>query len=98
VITFAALLLVAQPQVGQLAARVESQPRQVRIFIERRAECVHWMGEEPYDAARRRAIDRALRRLRCGTLDRTEASLRRRYAGNPDVLAILEETRDLLGW
>ncbi len=81
-----------------LRARAAAQPAIVRRFIARRAMCNHWGGEEPYDAARRREIARAVRRLRCAALPREEAALRRRYAGRPESLALLDATRDVDGW
>ena len=93
-----ALALAAHTSVADLRVRVEAQPRRVREFVERRAMCNHWLGEEPYDAARRREIERAIRSLRCGVLDSDEASLRSRYARKPATLAILDETADSLGW
>ena len=97
-IILAAVALAAQGSTDELRARVEAQPRSVRTFVERRAMCNHWLGEEPYDAERGREIERAVRSLRCQRLDVDEARLRRRYRDNETVSAILNETRDSLGW
>jgi len=99
VIALAALLLAAQVEPSEeLRARVETQPRAVQAFIERRALCNHFMGEDAYDAERGRQIARALRRLRCGAIEADEAALRWRHADSAETQALLDETRDLLGW
>ena len=85
-------------ELAALRARAARQPPVIRRFIARRAMCNHWGGEEPYNAARRREIVRAVRGLRCGALARDEAALRRRFAGRPDTLALIEATRDVDGW
>jgi hypothetical protein len=93
-----ALLLAAQDGEAALRARVAAQPAPVRRYVERRAMCNHWGGEEPYDAARRREIARAVRALRCTRIDRDEAVLRRRHAGRPATIAVIDEAAELLGW
>lgn len=77
-----------------LAQRVARQPRAVRAFIARRTDCNHWGGEEPYDAARRREIKRAVRGLRCTRLDKDEAELIRRYRSAPALIELLDAVRD----
>lgn len=71
-------------------------PAAVKAFVARRAECQHWAGEEPYDAARRAQINRAVLRLRCARLDRDEALLRRRYGKNPNAIRALDQSPDAL--
>ena len=67
-------------------AHLNALPRDVRVLIDRKISCEHWAGEEPYDAGRRREIEKAVRELRCDSLERDEARLRRRYAGSKPVL------------
>lgn len=81
-----------------IRARVAAQPAAVREFIERRAMCNHFMGEEGYDRQRRRDLARAIRELRCLSIDRDEAALLRSFAARADTVALLIETRDILGW
>lgn len=86
----AALLLLfttpafAAPE-DDLAAVAKHLPSDVRIFIARKDECHHWAGEDSYDAARGQQIERAIARLKCETLDRDEARLKRRHAKNVAV-------------
>ena len=47
--------------------------------------CIHFAGEEPYDAERRREINAAIRK-HCGGAERAIAPLRKKYAKNPLVL------------
>ncbi len=97
-IALAALLLSAQALPDDLRARVEAQPRVIRHFVARRAMCHHFAGEEPYDDVRRREIGTALRRLRCDQVEADDVALRHRYARYPAIIAVLDETRDALGW
>ncbi len=96
-----AFILLSSPQdpVGEaLRARVENAPRKVAKFIERRAGCNHFLGEEPYDRERAAELARAIRELRCGRIERDERRLARGYRGRPDILRLLKETEDLPGW
>ncbi len=94
----AALQAPAGDGVDALRARVAAQPAAVREFIARRAMCNHWLGEEPYDRERRGEIERAVRTLGCATADGEEIFLRRHFADRSEILALLDETRDILAW
>ena len=48
----------------------------VTRFVARAQMCEHWMGEEPYDAARRAEIERNLNDLRCTTVGRHGEALK----------------------
>jgi hypothetical protein len=72
-----------------LVAMTKSLPRDVRVFLDRKSECHHWAGEEPYDAARGNEIERAIARLKCETLDSDEAALKRRHTGDGRALKAL---------
>jgi hypothetical protein len=89
-----ALAAAADP----LVAKVETQPVTVRKFVERRASCNHFAGEEGYDRERQRFLDRTVKELRCGDLERDEQVLRQRYAGSPDIIAILDQSEDMLAF
>ena len=78
-----ALLLLA-------AAGAPALPGEVTRFLERREGCDHWTGEEPYDAERRAEIEAAIADLRCTTIERDEARLRKRHARRADVIAALD--------
>ena len=59
--------------------------------VQDRAEgCWHFAGEEPYDAARRAEINRALSELNCTTLKSDGQALRRKYARSAPALAALD--------
>jgi hypothetical protein len=66
-------------------------PADVKAFVERRAQCGHWAGEEPYDPARGREIAAAMRRLRCDTIDADAARLRQRHQRTPGVAKLLDD-------
>jgi hypothetical protein len=63
----------------------------VTRFVERAGMCEHWMGEEPYDAARRAEIDGNLNDLRCTTVRRDGEALKlSRRDRSGDVIRIDE--------
>ncbi|HEX8379353.1 MAG TPA: hypothetical protein VF619_02240 [Allosphingosinicella sp.] len=96
-----ALILLLSPEdpAGQaLRARVESAPRKVAAFIERRAGCNHFLGEEPYDRERAAELNRTIRELRCNRVERDQRRLERTYRGRTDILQLLKQTEDLPGW
>ncbi len=74
---------------GDLSAMTKMLPHDVRAFIDRKSECNHWAGETPYDAARAKQIERAVARLKCEALDRDETVLKRRHAGDGQILKAL---------
>ena len=63
----------------------------VTRFVERAQMCEHWMGEEPYDAARRAEIDRSLTDLRCTTIRRDGEALKLSRKDRPDDLRRIDE-------
>ncbi|HEY8573516.1 hypothetical protein [Phenylobacterium sp.] len=98
---FAAMAIALVTRLGDLSAypelaRYADLPRDVRVFIDRRMGCNHWLGEAAYDRDRAREIDRALRQLACVRLDLDESRLKRRHFRSPRVLKALDETRDHL--
>lgn len=74
------------------------KPADAVDFMRRYPMCVHFGGEEPYDADRRREIDTAVRELRCDRLDRDEARLRRRYARSPAILGAIDRAKEEISW
>lgn len=68
-------------------------PPEVVAFRERRDECDHFRGEDPYDEERAAFLSEALTRTCTGT-DAELKALRARYAGDPRVLAALAEYED----
>ena len=73
---------------SELEARVAKAPRRVRVFIERRRDCDHFTGEEPYDRERAAYLERVISELRCARIGRDEAELRQRYRTDPAILLL----------
>ncbi len=67
-------------------ALTKDLPADAKALVYRIVDCNHWLGEEPYDAERRKEIERAIAELGCGRLDRDEAALRQRYANRQRVI------------
>ena len=59
-------------------------------FVERAQMCEHWMGEEPYDDARRAEIERNISELRCATLRRDGEALKLSRKDRPEDLRRIE--------
>lgn len=62
----------------------------VTRFVERGEMCEHWMGEEPYDDARRAEIDGNLRDLRCTTIRRDGEALKLSRRDRPEDVRRIE--------
>ena len=94
---FAALILLAAAACAPAAdppltaAELEiypearGMPADVQGFIVQWQACQHWLGEPYGDEARRRQIERGVRRA-CPGIDARGRALRRRYGDRPDVL------------
>ena len=63
----------------------------VARFVERAQMCEHWMGEEPYDDARRAEIDRNLNDQRCTTIRRDGEALKLSRKDRPEDLRRIDE-------
>lgn len=87
----------AEPNLDRIEQLAKSAPPDVAAFVSRMMECLHWAGEEPYDAARRREINRALRSLGCAPdrLDRSASALRAKYSSESKILSLIELARGL---
>jgi hypothetical protein len=64
-------------------------PAEVRDLVSRREQCRHWAGEEPYDKARARQIEEAIKRLRCEDVEMEVEAIRQKYATNALIQAAL---------
>ena len=80
----AALLLAAQPApVGE-----------GRALLKRAEACLHFAGEESYDAARGREIDRGLAKARCDTIQREGKAFIRRHPKAPEAAKLRSTLAD----
>ncbi len=82
----------ASPDVPEL--RGVGVPGAVKAFVARREDCNHWAGEDAYDAARGREIERAVNRLHCDRLDDEATALKARYGADPRVAKAIDESAD----
>jgi hypothetical protein len=76
-----------------LAGLRKDMPTDVSDFIRRAVVCNHWAGEEPYDDDRRAQINAAVSSLRCRELDADQATLRKQYAGQNEILRRINQSR-----
>lgn len=70
-------------------------PRDAAEVAERLASCIHFSGELNGDGSARDAeVDATMTELRCDVIEHDAAATRRRYAGNADVIAALDEAAE----
>ena len=69
-------------------------PRDVRTFVDRYDACDHFKGEEPYDRERRAFLEESIRDT-CTGNDKELRQLRRRYADDAQISALLQESLEL---
>lgn len=85
---------VATPAASIVAAPVAATPpAEVTAYREERDKCDHFRGEDPTDAKRRAELRRQMDKFCKGT-DARLAELRRKFAGQPAVLATLKDYED----
>jgi hypothetical protein len=98
--TFGLLLPSAGTAEGLSLARIESLSQgalpEVREYIVRMLGCSHWAGETSRDRLRTVEARRALRHLKCDTLEEDEAFLRKIYAGHAPSINALNAANGLL--
>ena len=83
----------------QLKARIETAPKGVGTFIERRNGCEYWDGEvNGTGDGRDQSIQRERKKLRCDQIERDERLLRNEHRKRPAVLKLLDDTKDLGPW
>ncbi len=75
---------------AEVPAVAGGAPADVAAFRRERDECDHFRGEEPYDAKRAAELKTQLLKFCKGT-DTRLAGLRKKYAGQPAVLATLKD-------
>jgi len=84
------MMIVAFWMTTVLTSATVQLPHDVEALLDRRVQCEHWAGEEPYDGPRARKIEEAVQRLRCDSLETDESRIRLRYKRNPLVIKALE--------
>lgn len=72
----------------------QGMPPDVSDFIRRAVVCNHWAGEEPYNDERRVQINAAVSGLRCRELDADQNLIRKRHAGNAEILKRIARARN----
>lgn len=72
-----------------IAAETPSLPPDLKHYGEKAELCIHFSGEEPYDAARRKEIEAGVKK-NCTGLKETERSLRTKYKNDPKATAYLD--------
>jgi hypothetical protein len=72
---------------------VAGLPKDAAAVVRQLAMCNHFAGEEAYDKARAREIARAIRQYKCDSLERDEATVRKRYATDPKIVKALDDAK-----
>lgn len=77
----------------QSSSLAETMPADVQAFMDKRDECDHWRGEEPYDDDRAKEITNAINDTCTGT-DQKLAGLRDKYKDREAVIKALAYYED----
>jgi hypothetical protein len=85
---------LAETAKDPLAELQAGLPLPVAALIERIVDCAHWGGEEPYDAARRAEINKAVRELRCTALERDEKRLLKTWGQDERVRSRINKAKE----
>lgn len=64
-------------------------PAEVKVIVSRMYGCIHWSGEEPYDADRAREIGAAMAELRCDSYLDDYSALGQKYKDDAAVSRVL---------
>lgn len=89
-----ALLALLSCLLPLAASQAADLPADVTAFTTQRETCEHFLGEEPYDAARAAELADAAEKY-CTTLNTQWAQLRARYKDDKAALAALGEESPL---
>jgi len=81
-------LLAALACLSTLAHPQAALPADVARYVEERDLCEHFLGEEPYDAERRKFLEKSVNQYCTGT-DRKLKALKLKYKDQPQVLSRL---------
>lgn len=65
-------------------------------LVQRMVGCNHFLGEEPYDEARRKQIQDAIDSMRCSELPADKAGIRRKYRDNKNALDAIGMAKDFV--
>lgn len=90
------LLVAACAHLSPLASRFPGLPRDAAKVVDRIAMCQHFGGEINGDGSGRdHEVFKAMASLRCETIEHDESAVRRKYAGNDQVIAALAAATEL---
>jgi hypothetical protein len=77
----------------EIATINKGMPNVIQRFNLRVIECNHWGGEEPYDKARLKEINAAVKTLKCDALQKDEQLLRKKYKLHTDILESMNKAK-----
>ena len=87
------LFLACIPASGFAANAQTELPKDVANYLDRKTECDHWEGEEPYDAARSDYLAQARHTNRCDDLVKDQKRLKAKYKKNSEILDALNSIK-----
>ena len=91
ILTIALLGLMMLLYASSAPSADDALPAEVKKLVDRREECHHWAGEEPYNKARSRQIDKAMNNLKCDSIEKDVQDMRAKYSGDAAVQAALPD-------
>ncbi len=60
-------------------------PQDVRNFLTREMDCIHWAGEEPYSKERQKEIEQGMVKSNCNQIEKDKERMIKKYKGNQQI-------------
>ncbi len=74
----------------------KERPADIKDILERVVMCIHFGGEEPYDAERKAFLEERFTELKCASVDKDLRKIKKKYHHSKKHLKILEKAEDIL--
>ncbi len=79
-----------------LSEASKGRPADIKAILERVVMCIHFGGEEPYDAERRAFLEERFVELKCESVDKDLRKIKKKYRHSKKHLRILEKAENVL--
>nr|WP_051185258.1 hypothetical protein [Leptospira alstonii] len=79
-----------------LSEASKGRPADIKAILERVVMCIHFRGEEGYDAERRAFLKKKFAELRCSRVDRDLNAIKKKYSHSKKQWKILTKSEEIL--
>lgn len=77
---------VTTPWQDKFNLYVKGLPKEVISILERVDGCIHFGSEEPYDEQRKNEILRAVKKLKCDSIDKDRSVILKKYKNQNSII------------